>query len=83
MKKIYVRKKLPVGKLCRFELFSFKAVAAGAAFRIAAAGVADVDFSQGTIIACAVVLAFGHAATDCGIYFFVHFVHHNKNPPFG
>jgi hypothetical protein len=61
-----------------YVLFSFKAVAAGAAFRIAIAGVANVDFSQRTVIACAVVLAFGDSATDCGVYIVTFFIHHNK-----
>ena len=57
-----------------YSLFSFIAVAAGAAaFR---AGVAYVDFSKGAIIPFAVVLAFGNTATDGGIYVFG-LIHHN------
>ena len=63
------------------KLFSFKAVAAGTAFRVAATSIANVDFAQSTIIACAVVLTFGDAATDARVDFFFIFIHHNKNPP--
>ena len=62
-----------------FGLFLFVAITTGAAtFR---AGVAYVDFTQGTIITLTVVLAVGYTATDCGIYF-VGFTIHSKNPPF-
>ena len=57
-----------------YSLFSFIAVTAGtAAFR---AGIAYVDLSKGTIIALAVVLTFGNAATDCSVYVFG-LIHHN------
>jgi hypothetical protein len=62
-------------------LFSYKAIATGAAFRIATASVANVDFAEGTVIACAVVLTIGNTATDTLVYFTSIFVHHNKNPP--
>ena len=65
--------------LVLINLFSFKAIATGAAFCIAAAGVANVDFSKRAIIARAIVLAVRNAATDTRVYFF--FVHHNKKPP--
>ena len=81
MKKIYVRKKLPKGKLCRFELFSFKAVAASAMRSGAIASATHVDFAERTIIARAVVLTFGYSATDCIVDVFVVFVHHIFNPP--
>ena len=62
-------------------LLSFKAVAAGTAFRVAVARIAYVDFAQSTIIAGAVVLTFGYAAADGGVYVVTFFIHHNKNPP--
>ena len=70
--------RLGKGRLCWFiQLFSFEAIAAGAAFRIAVAGVAYVDFTQGAIVACAVVLTFRNATADSGVYFItVVFVHH-------
>lgn len=63
------------------RLFSHEAIAAGAAFRVAATSVADVDFAEGAVIACAVVLTIGNAAADTLVYFTSIFVHHNKNPP--
>jgi hypothetical protein len=64
--------------LQQFSLFSFKTVATGAAFRIATARIAYVDFTKGAIIACAIIFAFRHAATDTGIHFLTAFVHHNN-----
>ena len=61
------------------ELFSFKAVAAGTAFRVAITSIADVDLSQRTIIAGAVVLTLGYTATDTSVYFAIVFMHHNKS----
>ena len=63
-------------------LFSFKAVAASAMFRVAIASIAHVDFLQSTVIAAAIVLTFGYAATDCIVHFTSIFIHHNKKPPF-
>lgn len=63
------------------KLFSFEAVAAGAAFRVATASVAYVDFSQRAIIARTVVLTFGYSATDCSVDFLTFFIHHIKKPP--
>ena len=41
-----------------------------------------MDFSQRAIIACAIVLTFGDAATDASVYvLYVLFIHHNKKPP--
>ena len=59
-------------------LLSYKAIAAGAAFRIATASVADVDFAKRAIIARAVVLTIGNTAADTLVYFTSVFVHHNK-----
>ena len=64
------------------SLFSFKAVAAGAAFRVAAARIAHVDFTKGAVVAGAVVLAFGNAATDRSVDFVLVFIHHNKKSSF-
>ena len=62
-----------------YSLFSFKAVTAGTAFGVAAASIADVDFTQGAKIARAVVLTFGYATADSRVYFVrVFFVHHNS-----
>jgi hypothetical protein len=63
------------------SLFLFKAVATGAAIRRAVAGVPDVNFSQSTIVACAIVLTFGHAATDRSVDIRAFFVHHINIPP--
>ena len=49
--------------------------------RVAITGIAYVDFSKGTIVPFAVVLTFGDAATDCGVYVVTFFIHHIKNPP--
>jgi hypothetical protein len=40
-----------------------------------------VNFTQSAIIAGAVVLTFGDAAADGGVYVVTFFIHHNKNPP--
>lgn len=64
------------------SLFTFEAVAAGAAFRVAATRIAYVDFSQRAVIARAVVLAFGHAAADGGVHFLIVVFIHHKIPPF-
>ena len=59
------------------RLFSFEAIATGAAFRIAVAGVPYVDFTQGAVIPCAVELTFRYATTDSRVYFVaIVFVHH-------
>lgn len=63
------------------NLFSFKAVAASAAFCVATANVADVNFAQRAIIARTVVLTFGYAAADAGVHFLSTFIHHIKKPP--
>jgi hypothetical protein len=63
------------------RLLSYKAIAAGAAFRIATASVANVDFTERAIIARAVVLTISNTATNTLVYFTSIFVHHNKNPP--
>ena len=63
------------------SLFSFEAVATSAAFRVATASVAYVDFTERAIIACAIILTFRNAATDTGVYFLTVFVHHIKKPP--
>ena len=62
----------------RVSLFSFETVAASATFRVATANVADVDFAERAIIAGAVILTIGYAATNAGVYFLTTFVHHNK-----
>ena len=62
-------------------LFLFVAIAAGTAFCVAAASIANVDFTQSAVIACTVVLAIGYAAADCGVDFLIFFVHHIKKPP--
>ncbi len=58
------------------ELFSFKAIATSAAIRRAVARVPHVNFAERTIIACTIVLAFGHAATDSGVHITAFFIHH-------
>ena len=63
--------------LQQFSLFSFKTVAARAAFRVATTGVTYVDFTERTIVACAIILTFRNAATDTGIHFLTAFVHHD------
>jgi hypothetical protein len=63
------------------ELFSFEAIATSAAIRRAIASVAHVNFAERTIIACTIVLAFGHAATDSGVHITAFFIHHIQNPP--
>ena len=63
-------------------LFSYEAITTGAAFRIATTSIADVDFAEGAIIACAVVLTFGNATADTFVYFTSIFVHHNKKSSF-
>ena len=40
-----------------------------------------MNFTQSAIIAGAVVLTFGDAAADGGVYVVTFFIHHNKNPP--
>ena len=61
------------------RLFSFETVATGTAFCIAAARIAYVDFVQGAIIPCLVVLAIGYVTTDAGVNFTSF---HDKNPPY-
>ena len=63
------------------KLFSFEAIAAGTAFRVAATSIANVDFTQGAVVACTVVFAIRYVATDGSVYIFF-FVHHRKYPPF-
>ncbi len=63
------------------HLLALEAIAAGAAFRVAVAGIANVDFSQRAEIPRAVILTFRNAATDTSIYFTTFFVHHNSIPP--
>jgi hypothetical protein len=60
----------------RYSLFSFKAITAGTAFRVATASVANVDFAERAIVARTVVFAFGYTATDARVYF-LSFFHHN------
>ena len=60
------------------RLFSFEAIAAGAAFRIAATRSAYVDFAKGAVVAGAVVFTFRNAATDRSVDFVLVFVHHTK-----
>ena len=73
------------GKTVLFDeyarLFSFKAIATSAAFRIAITRIAYVDFAKGAIIASAVVFTFRNAATDRSVYVHTFFIHHHKNPP--
>ena len=64
------------------SLLAFETVAAGAAFRVAATRIAHVNLSQRAIIARAVVLTFGHAATDGGVHFLIVVFIHHKIPPF-
>ena len=65
------------------NLFSFEAIATGTAFRVAVAGVPYVDFTQGAIVARAVVLTFRNPTTDSRVYFIaVVFVHHSSQTPF-
>lgn len=73
-------RKRTVFPLFRF-LFLFEAIATSAAFRIATARIAYVDFAKRTIIARAIVLTFGDAATDTSVDFLCIFVHHSKKPP--
>jgi hypothetical protein len=48
-------------------------------FRITIAGIAYVDFTQGAVIACAVVLTFGYTTADGHVYVVtVLFVHKIK-----
>lgn len=63
-------------------LFSYEAITAGTAFRVAITGITDVDFAEGAIIACAVVLTIGNATADAFVYFTSIFVHHNKKSSF-
>jgi len=63
---------------CKAALLSFETVAASTAFRVATAYVAYVNFSKRAIIAAAVVLAIGYAATNAGVYFLTTFVHHHE-----
>ena len=63
------------------NLFSFKAIATSTMLGIAIADIAYVDLSQRAIIASAIVLTFGHTATDAAVYFTFIFVHHIKIPP--
>ena len=80
----YIRKTtLPKRKGDRFfdSLFSFKAVATSATFCVARTGIPHMDLAQGAIIPSAVVLTFGYAAADGGVYVVTFFIHHNKNPP--
>ena len=58
-------------------LFAFKAIATGTAFRIAITRVANVDFTKGAVIACAVILTFRNATTNARVHFLYIFVHHN------
>ena len=64
------------------SLLAFETVAAGAAFRVAATRIAYVNLSQRAVIARAVVLTFGHAATDGGVHFLIVVFMHHKIPPF-
>ena len=64
------------------SLLAFEAIAAGAAFRVAATRIAYVNFPKGAVIARAVVLTFGHAATDGGVHFLIVVFMHHKIPPF-
>ena len=63
-------------------LFSFEAVAASAAFRVAVTGIAHVDFSQRAVIPRAVILTFRNAAADACVHFLYVFIHHNKKTSF-
>ena len=58
-------------------LLSFKAIAAGAAFRITATRVAHVNFTERAVIPCAVILTFRNATTNTRVHFLYIFVHHN------
>ena len=60
------------------NLFAFKAVATGAFFCVAVAGVANVDFAERAMLARAIVLAIGNGAADTLIYF----AFHSFSPPF-
>jgi hypothetical protein len=59
-----------------------EAVAASAAFRVTAASITDMNFTQRAIIPCAVILTFRYATTDTGVHFLYVFVHHNKKSSF-
>jgi hypothetical protein len=67
--------------LCQSLLFSFEAITASTAFRVAITRITHVNFAERTIIARAVVLTFGYTATNRGVDFLSTFVHHSKNPP--
>ena len=63
------------------RLFSFEAIAAGTAFRVAATRIAYVDFAKGAVVAGAVVFTFRNAATDRSVDIRAFFVHHINIPP--
>jgi hypothetical protein len=64
------------------RLFTFEAIATGTAFRILITGIANVNLTERTIIAGAVILTIRNAATDAGVHFLIVLIHHPKNPPF-
>lgn len=68
-----------VRTLC-FVLSLLEAIATSASFRIATARVADVNFSERTVVARSVVFAFRNAATDSRIDFLIVIIHHNTPP---
>ena len=63
-------------------LFAFEAIATGTAFRITAARIAHVDFSQRAVIPRAVILTFRNPAADACVHFLYVFIHHNKKTSF-
>ena len=64
------------------RLFSFEAITARAAFRVARTRVAYVDFTKRAIIARTVIFTFRYTATNARVHFLTFFVHHSKKTSF-